>query len=232
MRLSGFHSPGGATTMMQGQYCKVLKLDPGKAEATADVVLERATTFTVKVQGPDGKPATDVMVAGNTARDWMYPTPCDGDACPVYELDTAKPRLVVLYDRKANLAAAVRLTGAEKEPLVVKLGPLETIKGKLADAAGRPIANAIVRLGFRERPAGEINQLIHGGRRDAERLVETNAAGEFTLDRVLPGLKFHVYGQKGNKDLEPPNWKVGGFEAKGGETTDVGTVKLKVEGGE
>src|SRR5262245_27118456 len=225
--LFGFRSPGGATTALQGQYCKVLNLKPDQTEVTADVILKPASKFTLKVQDPDGKPATEVLAAGNTARDWMYPTECEGDTCTVYGLDSAKPRLVVLYESKRQLAAGVNLKGTETEPVVVKLAPVAKVKGAMVNQDGKPIAKAIVLLNYRERPAEEIYHAIHGGRFSSETVVETNDAGEFTLDRVLPGLQFHVYARQGNTTLEPPSWKEGGFTVKPGETTDLGKVTLK-----
>jgi hypothetical protein len=231
-RFDGFRSPGGSTTLMQGQYCKVLKLNPDQREVTADIAFERAAAFPVKVRGPDGKPAADLLAAGVSASEAMYATRCAGDTCAVYELDPARPRRVVLYDTRRHLAASLTLTGKEQEPLVVTLGPAGKIKGRLVDPAGQPIARAMVHLDFRDRAADHVHEAVHGSRRDVGRAVETNAAGEFALDRVLPGLKFLVYARKGNKDLEPPDWKAGGFEARGGETVDLGTIRLKPERGE
>jgi len=225
--LFGFSSPDGATTALQGQYCKVLNLKSDQTEVTADVILKRASTFTVKLQDSDGKPASDVMVAGNTARDWMYAVPCEGDECTVYELDTAKPRLVVLCDPTRNLAGSITLNGTEKEPAVVKLGPVGKVKGVLVDRAGKPIAKAIVQLNYKDRAAGEIDHVIRGDRRSEDKLTETNGDGEFTMDGIVPGLTFHVYARRGNAALVPPDWKRGGFTAKAGETTDAGRVTLK-----
>jgi hypothetical protein len=225
--LVGFRSPGGATTALQGQYCKVLNLKPEQTEVTVDVILKRASKFALNVQDADGKPIHGVLVAGNTSHDWMYATNCDGDVCTVYELDSQKPRLVVLYDQKRQLAGDVKLSGTEKEPLAVKLAPVAKAKGVLVHQDGKPIANAIVLLGYRDRAADEIYQVIRGGRWSSESVVETNDKGEFALDRIIPGLKFQVYARKGNKSLVPPKWEEGGFSVKSGEMADLGKVTLK-----
>jgi RNA polymerase sigma factor (sigma-70 family) len=232
--LSGFRSPGGTTTMIQGVYCKVLKLKPEQREVTADIVLKRSSTFTLKVQDPDGKPARDIHAAGTTSRDWMHATKCEGDSCTIYDLEKAKPRVVALCDAKHNLAATVTLKGDEKEPVIVKLAPVGKVKGVLVNEAGKPIANAIVHLQYANRAADEIDRVIRGDRRTASPTrVETNADGEFNLDGVIPGEAYSVYARKNDRFLtgarKPDGMLETNFKLKPGETVDLGRIALKVD---
>src|SRR5262249_51454270 len=106
-QMSGFRAPGGVTTIMQGQWCKVLKLKPDETELTYDIRFKRASQFTVKVQDADGKPLTGVIAAGNTARDWALPEECEKDTCIVHELENAKPRFIAFLEPKTKLVGTL-----------------------------------------------------------------------------------------------------------------------------
>src|SRR5262249_41591432 len=214
-------------------FCKVMKLKPDQREVTADIILKRSSTFTLKVLDPDGKPASDIHSAGTTSRDWMHATLCEGDTCIVYDLEKAKPRVVVLCNAKRNLAATVTLKGDEKEPVTVKLAPVGKVKGVLVDEAGKPIASAAVHLHYSNRPAEEVDRVIRGDRRTSlPTRIETNAAGEFALDGVIAGERFTVYGRKNDKFLTPLERKPDGrleakLSVKPGETVDAGRIVVK-----
>jgi RNA polymerase sigma factor (sigma-70 family) len=227
-RLSGFRSGSNTTTVMQGQWCKVLKLKPDETEVKFDIRFKRAARFTLKVQDPDGKPVSAVTATGNTARDWAQAERFAGDTVTVYELPTAKPRVVALLEPTRKLVGVIRLKGDEKEPVVVTVGPTARIKGKLVDANGKPLANVAVGINYKDRAINEIERQLHGEPRFGDKAAETNAAGEFTMDLIIPGEKFWVYGRRKDQFLEPPD-RTPKFEAKAGAETDVGTVKLKGE---
>jgi RNA polymerase sigma factor (sigma-70 family) len=228
-KMSGFRSPDNVTTIMQGQWCKVLKLKPDQAEVTVDIRFKPASKFLVKVRDAAGKPVTGARATGNTARDWASPVTCEGDTCPVYELESAKPRVVAFVDSKGTLVGTITLKGDEKDATVT-LGPTGTIKGKLVTPGGQPIANAAVALGYEHRAVSEISDLMRGGWRGGMNRVETNAAGEFTLDRVVPGVKFTVYARKKDEFLETPDRKTEPrFTVEAQKTLDVGSIVLKVD---
>jgi hypothetical protein len=211
---------------MQGQWCKVLKLKPDEPEVKFDVRFKQASRFKVLVRDADGKPVSKVVAAGNTSRDWSTPETFDSDTCVVHELETAKPRFVAFLEPTRKLVGTLYLKGDEKEPATVTLAPGGRVKGKLVNAAGEPIANAVVILGYEHRAADEINRRVHGDWRFADAPIETNAAGEFAIDVVIPGEKFTVYGRKKDRFLEPPdrNAKVA---VKSGEEKDLGTIRMK-----
>jgi RNA polymerase sigma factor (sigma-70 family) len=230
-RMSGFRSPDNVTTIMQGQWCKVLKLKPDQAQVTVDMRFKPASRFTVKIQDPDGKPLNGVTVAGNTARDWAPMETCETDACTVYELDAINPRVLAFFEPKRKLVGVLTLKGNEKEPATATLGPTGRIKGRLVNQAGEPLANVSVHLSFKPRAVGEIDNRIRGEARHGAKLVETNANGEFALDTVIPGQKFWVYGRRKEKYLEPPNWRnqEGKYIVAPGSDIDIGPVTVKEE---
>jgi RNA polymerase sigma factor (sigma-70 family) len=217
----GFRVPGGGTGLFQGQWCKVLKLDPAAGPVTVDVRFKPASQFAVAVRGPDGKPLAGAVAAGTTAEDFLPPEPCDGDRCVVRELENARPRLVAFLHPATRLVGALTLAGNEKEPAVVRLGPGGRVKGRLVDPGGQPIATAVVVLTFDHRAATTIN-----GRAGNE-AVETNANGEFEVGPVIPGEKFAVHARKNGRFLAPPpDQPPAKYTAADGKTTDLGTVTL------
>lgn len=227
--MSGFRSPGSSTTMIQGQYSKVLILKPDRPEVTFDVTLRRASKFRVRIQDAAGKPLSEVLVTGTAARDWTRPVPSDGGAITVYELDKAKPRLLVFYEPKRSLVGTLTVKGDETEALA-RLGPAGKVKGRLVDAAGKPFANVRVQLSYFDRVGEEIDRIGREVRQAEGKPIETDANGDFEQAVVIPGLKFVVFATRNGRYLEPPERKrETGFEVRAGGTTDLGKIVLKGE---
>jgi len=209
----------------------VLTVKPGEKAVTADVLLQPATGFALKFQDADGKPVPETFIAGNTSEDWLRPVSNSTDAGTVYDLDTHHPRLVVVYQPRRQLVATVTLKGDEKAPLAVTLLPAGSAKSKLVDAEGKPLANAAVRIGYSDRPADEIQQIVAGGWYESGQEVTTNAAGEFVVGQLIPGRKFIVTASAKGKDYEPPEVAPNkGYTVESGKTADLGTIRLR--GGE
>jgi RNA polymerase sigma factor (sigma-70 family) len=223
-----FRDTGGGQTIIQGQSSKVLLVRADAKTFTADVLLQPATGFAVKFRDPDGKPLRETLIAGNTSQDWTSPVSNATDAGTVYDLDTHHPRLIVVYQPRRQLVAAVTLKGGEKAPFAVTLLPAGSAKGKLVDADGKPLANAAVRIGYFDRPADEIHRIIAGGWYESGKEGTTNAAGEFVVGQLIPGRKFAVTAFAKGKDYEPPEIEsVKGYAAQSGKTTDLGTIPLR-----
>src|SRR5439155_22494631 len=102
-------------------------------------------------------------------------------------LETVKPRFVAFLEPTRKLVGTLTIKGDEKEPAVATLGPAGRVKGKLVTAAGEPSANAVVIVAYEHRAADEINRRVKGDWRSSKPKVETNAAGEFAIDVVIPG---------------------------------------------
>lgn len=229
-KISAFHSTGGSFMLMQGMYCKVLKLKPDQKEYTADVLITPASRFRVKIQDAEGKPIKGTTVAGNTSRDWMFPQVCKDDSCIVYELENAKPRVLAFHGPGEKLVGVLTLKGDEKEPAVVKLSPPAHAKGKIVNQAGQPMANLRLQVNYLDRAVSEIDSSWRNLLRRQGAPIETNAQGEFELAHVIPGARFSIYGRKGTKYLERvKGTREVAFIAKPGETIDLGTIALKDE---
>jgi hypothetical protein len=224
----GFHNTSGGRTIIQGQSSKVLTVKPVEKAVTADVLLQPATGFALKFQDADGKPVRDTFLAGNTSEDWLSAVGNSADAGTVYDLDAHHPRLIVVYQPRRQLVAAVTLKGDEKAPFAVTLGPAASAKGKLVDADGKPLANAAVRVTYFDRPADEIHRVIAGVLYESGKVVTTNAAGEFVVEPLVPGRRFVITASAKGKDYEPKEIKPEkGYAAESGKTIDLGTIRLR-----
>jgi hypothetical protein len=225
---AGFFNTSGSVTFIQGQYCKVLTVKPGVRAVTADILLQPATGFALKLQDADGKPVRETLIAGNTTTDWLHPVVTAGDTGTVYDLDSHHPRLIVVYQPRRQLVAAVTLKGDEKPPLAITLRPLSSAQGKLLTADGKPLANAAVLIDYLDAPAAQMHRLISEMRSASGQDVTTDAAGEFTIGQLIPGRKFVVRASVKGKSYDPPKAaQETVYCAEPGKTLDLGTISLK-----
>jgi RNA polymerase sigma factor (sigma-70 family) len=228
--LSGFRSPGGGVTIMQGMYCKVLKLQPDLKEFTADVILKPASEFRVRVVDASGKSVTKFVAAGTTSREWMHAESHDGDTGVVYDLDPKHPRVVAVFDPASGQVGTMSLKGEEKQPAEIKLGPAAAIKGRAVTPTGEPLKSTRLLISYLDRPVEEIDRAWHSQGEYRGQIVETDADGRFEFKGVVPGAPLLVYGRRGAEYLRPPSWdRKAAHIAKPGETIDIGTVTLKEE---
>jgi RNA polymerase sigma factor (sigma-70 family) len=212
----------GGISPLQGNYAKVLEIKPDAGTVKQDVILERASALPVKIVGAAGQPIKGAWITGLSPQDWHWPVRLTKDTFNAYHLEPGKPRLIVAYSSTGNQYGTLRLKGDEKDPAVVKLGPAGTAKGRLVDENGRPVAGIQVHLYHLERTAEEIFNLAH-----KTKLIETDAEGKFTIEEVIPEVKFSFYFTRGKKIYRPAKKE---FDAVAtGKVSDVGDVKINLE---
>jgi 5-hydroxyisourate hydrolase-like protein (transthyretin family) len=217
----GYYTPEGGRSFLQGNFCKVLEIKPGTRLVKQDIVLEPAAALPVRIEDADGKPVSGALVTGIGPEDWHHPVAVETAECAAYHLD-GKPRLLVFFEPKRHLAGTLRLKGGEKGPVVAKLGPAGSVKGRLVGADGKPLAGVEVRLYFRERAAEEVHEEAH-----RTKLAVTDAAGAFTIDDVLPGLKFELSFGNERRKFEQVTKPAEPAEVKPGEVKNLGEIPVK-----
>jgi hypothetical protein len=204
-----------------GYLNAVVSIEPsaGKPKSLRrDIVLEPGRSLAGKVVGPDGKPVLGAYVAGLGEFDESsFPLerkaePLKGAAFTVHGLNPRYPRTLVFFHREKKLARVVPLRG-EKEPLVVRLEPLGTVRGRLvSNPGGAPVAGASVSarlylsrnlrfgdLAALNLPVSEFHNSELGRLLEADvkaRGVKTdsrpNSLGEFRLEGLVPGLPYDL----------------------------------------
>jgi len=220
--LVGYIGLNGKPGVFGGNTCKVVDAKPGTAVIHQDLFVERDSARTVKIQDAKGWPLTGSLATG-IRPDVDYPIRIKGDTCPAYVVKAGKPRLMIFYQHDRKLAGSLRVTADQKEPVVAKLGPTGTIRGRLLDADGKPLAGVVVDVRYRNGAAQEIHQIVH-----AAKQAVTDASGAFSLDELIPELKFALSFQRGKQRFQrEEKADEATMHVKPGECRDLGAIKLK-----
>jgi hypothetical protein len=218
----GYFGLDGHPYAFRGNACKVVDARPGTAVVHQDLYVERESARTVKIQDSEGRLLSRVWASGLRA-DRNGPVRLNGDSCPVYALKTNKPRLMVFYDSGKKLAGSLRLTADEKESIVAKLGPTGSIRGRLLGADGKPLAGVAVDARYRDYEAQAIHEIIHRAKQ-----AVTDMDGSFTLDDLLPDLKFELTFRQGRQQFErEPKPEEATIQIRPGACQDLVAIKLK-----
>jgi hypothetical protein len=135
--------------------------------------------------------------------------------------------MVVFFHPGRKLAGTLSLKGDEKAPVVKRLSPAASLKGRLLDAEGKPLAGVVVDANYRQHAASEVYNALHG-EYGANRLVVTSADGAFAFDDVIPQQKLALSFRRGKRKFErvakPADPTI---QVKSGECRDLGALKLK-----
>jgi protocatechuate 3,4-dioxygenase beta subunit len=215
-----FVTAGGTPVILHGEHAvKYLDLAEDAGTVTVNLMLRRGKTAKLTIQDPEGRPLTGAVVSGVGAS-WDVTNPLTAAECPVYALDPAKPRTVVVSHPGRNLGGQVVVRGDEAGPVVVKLRPAGAVTGRFLDADGQPVAGADVFLSFPSRPAGAFVQRQRPS-------IRTDADGRFQLEGMVPGVTFAVQRiRKGNAALAPKP-ETGLKEVGSGATLDLGDIRVE-----
>ncbi len=199
----------------------ICSIDEDSGERSIDLEVPKAAELRCKIIGPDGLPVVGCLAylsEGIGAA--SLPMKLESDAFTAKRLAKERPRPVFVRTEDQALGAILCMTGEEPEPVVFKLVPCATLRGRLVGEDGKPLTKVIV--GGIEK--GQI------GLPYFERVTirgKTDADGRFEIKGVFPDLKtsIFVYGEGVEK-----NFFVQGRSFKPGENVDLGEVVVKSPG--
>jgi RNA polymerase sigma factor (sigma-70 family) len=217
---------------LQGIWNKVLEIKPGVAVVKKDIVLEREKILAeVQVQDADGKPLPGSWAATNDRKRGISFAPHsnqkESSSWSIYGEASDKPLRIVFYQADRKLAGTLTLKGDEKQPVIVKLGPAGAIKGRLLDADGKPLADMVVELRYRDRAAQNIH-VYHIENNDERGPILTDVTGAFAFDHVIPEMAFELsFRQSKRRSKYDAITAIPAIQVKPGEYRDLGTIKLK-----
>ncbi|MEO1529838.1 MAG: carboxypeptidase-like regulatory domain-containing protein, partial [Planctomycetota bacterium] len=151
------------------------------ADQEIDIALGSGAEFIAEVVDADGKPVTDFVYLGESeSSGWR--TARDGKLF-VRGYYEDRPREVIVFHKATNSAARLGLTGKAPRKLVVQLEPAASIRGRLLDDRGLPLANkkvfgdAVVKNDFGK----------------PEYTWATDDQGRFGVLGILPGRKYSLW---------------------------------------
>jgi hypothetical protein len=201
---------------------KVVDLKEDGGEVKVELFAERGLTAKLLVQDADGKLVAGAFVAGLT-EEWPNTFQLKKETpTVVYALDPEHPRQLTLLHPERKLGGTVTVRGDEKEPVIVKLAALGAITGRLLEIDGTPLAGAIISFNPPDRIASELYRTVNR----TTPPVKTDKEGRFALPSAVPGMKFYLQIQQGQKYYvgDP---KIGVIEVKPGQTLDLGERRLR-----
>jgi RNA polymerase sigma factor (sigma-70 family) len=200
-------------------------IDPAEGADTMRLELQfdPGRSVSGKVVGPDGKPAAGVVAHGLTAA-YSRPETLPDGSFTASALDSALPRTLVFVDGERKLSGAVRLTGDEKTPPVVKLQAWAVVTGCIVDADGKPRPGIEVSQFVTE---GDLNSLYRSAVQGIE--ARTDATGRFRLDVPFGGVEFRLsLARKGS--FIPFAGNPGAIKVPPGETKELGDIATTIMG--
>jgi 5-hydroxyisourate hydrolase-like protein (transthyretin family) len=215
-----YYTLNSGITPIQGNFCKVLEVKPGSTTVEQDVILEPASALKVKIRDADGKPLTGVWATGFSPQDWHRAEKCAADECTAYDVQPDKPRLMVFFEPDRKLVGTITLKGDEKEP-AAKLGPAGSVNGRLVGPDGKPAAGVVVTVGYQDRAAAEIHDVIYRTRE-----VVTAADGSFAFDDLVPGVGFRLWHHRNQRVERSRKVSDETIRVKPGEALGLGDLKL------
>jgi hypothetical protein len=209
---------GSGFGIVQGNFCKVLQIKTGVAVVEQDIVLEHRTLLgVVKIQDTEGRPLLEVDSWGGATR-------MEGDSCTIYGEAEDSPRLIVFYEAERKLVGTLAMKAGEKPPPVVKLKPMGSVKGRLLDADGKPIAGIVVAPQYQESMGNAMHGHLHDARPSA-----SDAEGAFILDCLIPEMPFELSFRRGRRSFERtvkhPQLAI---QLKPRESRDLGSIQVKL----
>ncbi len=201
----------GFNFSVQEQFNQLLLINPSEKDEslTRDMALRPARPLRGRVVGSDGKPLAGVTAYRLAPQ--VISQPLKDDSFTVRGLNPRRTHQLVFVDKLRKQAAFVSVSGETKEPLIVRLENCGSAVGRLLDAEGQPVANAIVRL-----DTDEVSD-------SAPARVKTDSAGRFRFNGIVPGQKHQArlgLPYAGQYLFKP-------FTLAAGENKDLGDVIVK-----
>ncbi|MEQ1893725.1 MAG: carboxypeptidase-like regulatory domain-containing protein, partial [Planctomycetota bacterium] len=105
----------------------------------------------------------------------------DGPKVAIQNLGPGEERLLRIHQSARCLGLAAKVT-LEKGPKRLTLAPCTTISGRLLDEAGAPVGGVEV-------------QVETGIDFDGATTTQTDAAGRFRIEHVVPGVEYRISGR-------------------------------------
>jgi protocatechuate 3,4-dioxygenase beta subunit len=222
---------GGIGFLPLCNAAKWMNLAPDAGVVEQDLYLERGATVKVRIQDPQGKPLSGVIVSGIDAIPGQhtqdaYVSP--DSECVLAALDPDHPRQVIFYHAERRLAASLTVRGNEKEPITVRLAATGTVTGRVRDANGEAIQGAEVEIWAKGPPSPPSLIYLYLALNRNRLSVRTDKEGRFRLEGVAPDGAFDIDVRRRGAYLDLGS-RTKQLQVKAGETLDLGDIRINRE---
>jgi protocatechuate 3,4-dioxygenase beta subunit len=203
---------------------KVIDAAAGTESVTVDLQFDPGRSISGTIVGPDGSPVAGCTITGLMAAYDPRKTLTDANFTAV-ALDPERPRTLAAISADRRLAGAIKVSGAETSPPVLKLRPTGSVTGRVIDADGKPVAKAQVMIFYRDNV---LHRLAPSAQTFNRSWTEADADGRFRVDGLIAGQQFGIgFEVKGRMlDVAKPR----GYTITPGESKDLGDIKSKPYG--
>ena len=174
------------------------------------LTLTSGVDVTGRLLDPDGKRLAGGVVSGSVFRGSWYPIRGEHFRVEGYYPD--RPRDLFFHHPQRNLAGHFRLEGEPPKQLTVTLQPAGSLRGRLVDGSGAPLAGVVL---SGDGVPGE----SYG---DASLRLGTDEDGRFLVRGLIPGRRYTIVGSRG-MTFGPLLIDIA---VEAGQTKDVGEVTL------
>jgi protocatechuate 3,4-dioxygenase beta subunit len=211
---------------------KILNI-PADAESIAvDLELTRGDTRKGRLVGPDGKPVIGAVWTGYTDYIGQAKT-LAGDTFELLGLTPGRPREVIFAHKDLRLVGWLVIRGEDLKsdvPLVVTLHRAGSIKGRLVDEDGLPLAGAVLFVQT-HYPESQGRQTGWGSVWPDGESATSSVDGRFLIYGLKPGLKsiIYVYSEGPAHQRLDAGDLFRNITIQPGEIRDVGDVKVKAQ---
>jgi hypothetical protein len=150
-----------------------------------DPVLDPGLTLSLRIQDETGAPLRGTRVFGRTpiGRMLTQTRPLDTDRVDIQGIDPTRTRPVFLFHPEKNLGGYVFTNITQSESRSIKLEPCGTVRFRLLNKDGQPLANTTIGL----RPNGMSGQLAW-----EFPIGKTDSQGRFESRRFTPNASFRL----------------------------------------
>jgi protocatechuate 3,4-dioxygenase beta subunit len=208
----------------------------GDRDVVLDLKLRSGVDISARVLVSDGQPLGEYYVLGASGRGgWLRSTEDRFTVVGCFPMET---RRLFMYHPARNLVALYDLTGVPPESPEITLRRGASIVGRVLDADGLPVPNALissVSMTLLRASPGHLAEMKRDrgvlANSDGRRPFMTDAQGRFELKGIIPGLKYtaqvRVLRRMGSEPFPEFFTIFTDISAQSGETKQLGDLRLK-----
>jgi len=179
-----------ALFQQDSNYLSPIDLEPSEVPEFMTISLDVGVSIPLKVIGLDGKQVTEAYVSGEQPRGgWGY-YPSQSFSVEGYEPKLG--RRLMVYHSASESIAVLKMQKEFPEGIELQLVPSGRVMGRLIDADGEPIRDAVINNSsesFNARDDLQSDLLVFPDHIDGKPLL-TDLDGRFSIGGLMPGMKY------------------------------------------